>query len=112
MREDPHDVQLAVDRLVANGDAVQQLNQAWNRMQQQARPQSAYGFDNDTPRKHVELAQRHGISPDRIGVALNWTTDPNMSDDEKARIYMENQRRYNHMRQTGEYRDDQGSVKR
>jgi hypothetical protein len=111
LREDPHDVQAAVDRIIANNNVVQQLNQAAMTMQRQQQP-SAYGFDSDTPRKHVELAQRHGVSPDRIGIALNWTTDQGMSDDEKVRTYMENVRRLAHERATGQYRDDQGTVKR
>jgi hypothetical protein len=110
-REDADGTRYAADQIIAIDGDIDRLNRVANAYVNQQQP-SAYGFDNDTPRKHVELAQRHGVSPDRIGIALNWTTDPTMTDDEKVKTYMENTRRYEHDRATGRYRDDQGTVKR
>jgi hypothetical protein len=59
-------------------------------MQQQNAPQAAAGFGDDVREDHVELAQRYGLSPQQIGIAVNWTTDPNMSDEVKVKRYVEN----------------------
>jgi hypothetical protein len=111
LREDPHDVQAAVDRLIANNNVVQQLNQAAVALQQ-PQQQAPAGFGDDVREDHVELAQRYGLSPQQIGIAVNWTTDPNMSDEVKVKRYCENVNKLSRMRATGQYRDDQGTVKR
>jgi hypothetical protein len=112
LREDPSDVQAAVDRLVSNNMVIQQLNQAAATMQQQQAPQPAAGFGDDVRADHVELAQRYGLSPQQIGIAVNWTTDPNISDEVKVKRYVENTHKLSRMRASGQYRDDQGTVKR
>jgi hypothetical protein len=110
-REDTDATRYAADAILAIDNDLDRLNRTAQSYINSMQPQT-YGFGDDIPRKHIELAQRHGVSPDRIGVALNWTTDPNMSDEDKVRTYMENTRRLAHDRATGRYRDDQGSVKR
>jgi hypothetical protein len=108
LREDPHDVQAAVDRLIANNNAVQQLNQAAMTMQRQQQPQPAAGFGDDVRRDHVALAQQYGLDANEIGVAVGWTTDPMISDEVKVKRYVENRQRYRKARADGSYRDDQG----
>lgn len=54
---------------------------------------------------------RFGLSKDEIEVA-NTHPDSSMTQDQKQEVYARNKQRYQHMRQTGEYRDDQGSVRR
>ena len=45
-------------------------------------------------------------------MARNWTQNADMSEDDKLRTYAEMRAKYQHQRRTGEYRDDQGWVKR
>jgi hypothetical protein len=54
---------------------------------------------------------RYGLSQDELDVA-HGSFGTSMSKDEKERLYAENKARYQHMRATGVYRDDQGSVRR
>jgi hypothetical protein len=109
LREDPNDVQLAVDRLVANNNTITQLNQAAMTMQRQQQPQrQPAGFGDDIRRDHVELARQYGLDANEIGVAVGWTSDPMMSDEVKVKRYCENKHRLRQMRADGSYRDDQG----
>jgi hypothetical protein len=55
---------------------------------------------------------RYGLTATEAEVAKNFTHDPGLSEDDKMRTYAEQRNRLRHMRQTGEYRDDQGVVKR
>jgi hypothetical protein len=63
---------------------------------------------------------RYGLTPDEVEVAKNSFGAirdrdghlVDLSDDQKFEIYARNKARYRHMRQTGEYRDDQGQVRR
>jgi uncharacterized coiled-coil protein SlyX len=62
----------------------------------------------DLPRRDADLCRKYGVSPNELGVAKNWTSNPSLSDEDKVRGYVENRQRYQHMRATGAYRDDQG----
>ena len=108
--EDGEALNAALDRYATNDAQLRTLNDAAMSMQRQ--PQPAAGFGDDVREDHVELAQRYGLSPQQIGIAVNWTTDPNMSDEVKVKRYCENVNKLSRMRQTGQYRDDQGTVKR
>ena len=55
---------------------------------------------------------KYGLSHDEIEVARNFTTDPKLTNDDKEKLYAEQRNRYRHARATGEYRDDQGTVRR
>ena len=54
---------------------------------------------------------RFGLSKDEIEVA-NSHPDSSMTPDQKQELYARNREKYRHMRATGEYRDDQGTVRR
>jgi hypothetical protein len=113
LNEDAEGVNAAVERIYANDARMRSLNDAAMQMQRaQQAPQPAAGFGDDVREEHVELAQRYGLSPQQIGVAVNWTTDPHISDETKVKRYIENTHKLARMRQTGQYRDDQGTVKR
>jgi hypothetical protein len=71
-------------------------------------PQAAPGFGDDVRRDHVELARQYGLNASEIGVAVNWTQDPHMSDEVKVKRYVENRHRLRQARADGSYRDDQG----
>ncbi|MES5485947.1 hypothetical protein QMZ05_24605 [Bradyrhizobium sp. INPA03-11B] len=66
----------------------------------------------DLSHRDVQLARHYGLTAQEIGVAKGWTNNPDLSDEDKVRQYVENRQRYRHMRATGEYRDDQGKVTR
>ncbi len=58
-------------------------------------------------------ASRYGLSPDEVAIARGISgSDRNLSNDDRERMYAEQKARYQHMRATGEYRDDQGQVRR
>jgi hypothetical protein len=63
----------------------------------------------DMPRRDVDLCRKFGISPNELGVAKNWTSAPNLSDDDKVQTYLQNKQRYQYAKATGQYRDDQGT---
>jgi hypothetical protein len=46
-----------------------------------------------------------GLSGERLEVAKSWTSDPNLSEDQKIKIYMDRQKEYARKRATGEYKD-------
>ena len=66
----------------------------------------------DLPRRDVELCRKYGVTPAELPVAKGWTSDPKLSDDDRVRVFVENRQRYRHARATGQYRDDQGTVRR
>jgi hypothetical protein len=56
---------------------------------------------------------RYGLSRDEVAIARGiGSGDPKLTDDERQRIYAEQKGKYQHMRATGAYRDDQGSMRR
>jgi hypothetical protein len=67
---------------------------------------------DDLSRGDAALCQKFGVSPNELGIAKNWTSDPNMTDAQKVETYLQNRARYQHARATGAYRDDQGRVTR
>ena len=54
---------------------------------------------------------RSPLSEDERDIARSHP-DPNMSNEAKEALYLQNKQRYQHARATGSYRDDQGSVRR
>jgi hypothetical protein len=63
-------------------------------------------------RRDVDLARRYGLTANELGVAKGWTANPDVCDEDRVREYVQNRQRYQRMRQTGEYRDDNGRVTR
>jgi hypothetical protein len=107
LREDPHDTQAAVDRLIANNNVVQQLNQAAVALQQQQQaPMIDASFaGSDLKRHQIQIAQKFGLTGEEMAVAINATTDPSYDDAEKARKYAEGKERLRALR-AGGYRDE------
>jgi hypothetical protein len=77
-----------------------------------ARQQAAPFYGDDVSARDAQLAAKYGLSAQEIGVARNWTSDPKICDDDKFREYAQQRNKYRYMRQTGQYRDDQGTVRR
>jgi hypothetical protein len=67
---------------------------------------------DNTSQKDRGLMMRYGLNAGELDVARGWTADPNLSDDERISQYLENKQRYQLMRASGAYRDDQGQVRR
>src|SRR5581483_8430654 len=63
-------------------------------------------------RQAAQPSNRYGLSPEEVEVAKNFTADPRMSEDQKLATYAEQKAKYQHQRATGQYRDDQGTVRR
>jgi hypothetical protein len=56
---------------------------------------------------------RYGLSQDEMEIAHGIAgNDASMSLEQREALYSRNKQRLNHMRATGQYRDDQGSVRR
>ena len=99
MAEDDYATMSAADRIVEADQkrlAVDRIASNFISQQQQQSQGSRYGLSAD----EVSIAR---------GIAGN---DPQMSDDERERLYAQNKERLRYMRATGQYRDDQGSVRR
>jgi hypothetical protein len=108
------------ERVTYAADAILELDGQYERLakranayvaQQQPQPAQLAGAD-ELSRRDVELATKYGLTSAEIGVAKGWTSDPKMSDEARVQGYVTQRQRYRVMRQTGEYRDDQGTVKR
>ena len=92
-------VMYAADKITEIDAKIGALNQIANNFvagQQRQQPQNKYGLNKD----EQEVAR---------GLASG---DRTMSDDDRERVYAEQKARYQRMRATGEYRDDQGSIRR
>jgi hypothetical protein len=112
VNEDSYGVNSAADRILdLDGKRDKLLQRANDYVARQQPPAPSFGSD-DISAKDTDLARRYGLSAKEIGVAKGWTSDPNMSDEARVKGYVEQRQRYRQMRQTGEYRDDQGRVTR
>ena len=92
-------VMYAADKLTEIDAKIGALNQIANNLvasQQQAQPSNRYGLSKD----EVDIAR--GISGG----------DPKLSNDDREKLYAEQKAKYQRQRATGEYRDDQGTVRR
>lgn len=94
---DPHGVQYAAERIL-NLDLQRQALAA--RAQSYMTAQTVRQMDGN----------KYGLSQDELDVANSSFSD--LPPEERQRIYAENRARYQHLRATGQYRDDQGSVRR
>jgi hypothetical protein len=92
-------VMYAADRITEIDSKLAALNQIANNLvagQQRAQPQNRYGLSKD----EVDIARGIGSG------------DAKLSNDDREKLYAEQKAKYRRMRSTGEYRDDQGSVRR
>ena len=96
---DPDGVNIAADRIL-------QIDLQMNALGGRAR--QFYSAQQSQPQ-----GNKYGLSADEIELARGVASgDRRMSNDERERLYAENKSRYQRMRATGEYRDDQGTVRR
>jgi hypothetical protein len=99
LSEDADSVMYAADKITEIDAKIAALNQIANNFvvgQQRAQPQNKYGLNKD----EQEIAR---------GLASG---DRSMSDEDRQRVYAEQKAKYQRMRATGQYRDDQGTVRR
>lgn len=60
-----------------------------------------------------QQGNRYGLSADEVAIANGIAgNDPHMSNDQRQQLYLQQKQKLNFMRATGQYRDDQGTVKR
>ena len=63
--------------------------------------------------QRAQPTNKYGLSRDEIAIARgNGSNDPRLTNDDRDRIYAEQKNKYQRLRSTGEYRDDQGMVRR
>lgn len=64
-------------------------------------------------RQQQQQGNRYGLSPDEVTIAHGIASnDPNMTADQREALYAQQKQKLQFMRATGQYRDDQGSVRR
>jgi hypothetical protein len=97
------------------------LQYATNRLQsaeQQAAwlSQKANNLHQQQQRAQAQPRNRHNFSNTEVDIALNSFQDrpdlPRLTRDQKLDLYQANKQRYWQMRNSGQYRDDQGTVRR
>jgi hypothetical protein len=109
--EDVHGTHQAATRILELDAQRAALAQRANQyVSRQAAPMMP-GSENMS-NKDLDLCRKYGVSPNELGVAKGWTSDPKLDDESRVQQYAANRARYQHARATGQYRDDQGSVRR
>jgi hypothetical protein len=109
--EDAFRVNNAADQILVLDQQRAALDVRANHFIASQQPQAPAGADA-LSRRDVDLARRYGLSANDIGVAKGWTSDPNLSDEEKVKTYVQQRQRYQQARRDGSYRDDPGRVTR
>jgi hypothetical protein len=96
--EDEYGTMYAADRILQVDQKRMALDRiAHNYVAEQTQPQ----------------ANQYGLSKDEQDIARGmFGSDRGMTDEQRDRIYAENKAKLKHLRATGQYRDDQGSVRR
>ena len=97
--EDQYGTMSAADRILEMDSRVAALNRIADTYvagQQRAQPQNKYGLSKD------EQEVAHGLA----------SGDRTMTNDQREQLYAQNRAKYQRMRASGEYRDDQGRVTR
>jgi hypothetical protein len=100
LREDPHDVQAAVDRLIANNTVVQQLNQAAMTMQRQQQAPPAVSYGELKPHQ-VQLAAKYGLTGPEAEAALASTNNQHIDDAQRMQDYARGKQKRDAWRATG-----------
>jgi hypothetical protein len=98
LAEDSYNTMDASNRIVDADMRRAQVDQIANRyVASQQRPQG----------------NQYGLSQSEVEIARGLASgDSTLTNADRERIYSENKNKLRHMRQTGEYRDDQGTVRR
>jgi hypothetical protein len=104
LREDWNDLQMASSRLRSADEEARWLSEKAQNLQRQQQAAQAQ------PRN------KHGFTNTEVDVALNSFQDrpdmPRLTRDQKLDLYQANKQRYWNLRNSGGYRDDQGTVRR
>ena len=74
--------------------------------------QAPLAGEDEMSRSDAALARHYGLTGTQLSVAKGWTSDSRMTDETKVRTYIENANRLRAQRASGQYRDDQGSIRR
>ncbi|MGJ4928609.1 hypothetical protein ACQR1I_14210 [Bradyrhizobium sp. HKCCYLS2038] len=105
--------ELEAGRMAEDPDRV---NYAANRILELDAQEAALGQRANTYYSQSQASARqqnpHGLSDEEVKIAENFSQNPSLSREQKLEMYARQKSRYQHMRRTGEYRDDQGTVRR
>jgi hypothetical protein len=104
---------LDIRRAEANGDtyAARTASQNLASLRLQRNEYVAMSNAHAASLRPAPGASRYGLSKDEQEIAAGISgSDPRLSREDRERIYLEGKQKLRHMRQTGEYRDDQGRV--
>jgi hypothetical protein len=111
LSDDADRTMIAADRILDADAKLQALERVANKLATSQQPAPLPGSD-DLSHRDVSLARHYGLTAQELGAAKSWTADSSMTDEAKVRSYVDNRQRLRQMRASGEYRDDQGVVRR
>jgi hypothetical protein len=111
LSEDNDGTMAAADQIVEIDARAAALSRIANNLAAGSRAAPLAGED-EMSRGDALLARKYGITAQQLGIAKGWTADSRMSDEQKVTTYIENTNRYRQARASGQYRDDQGTVRR
>ncbi len=106
---------LNIQRAEANGDtlAARTASQNLAALRVQRREYVSMSNQHAASMRPAPGSSRFGLSKDEQEIAHGISGgDSRLSKEDREKIYFENKEKLRHMRQSGAYRDDQGSVRR
>jgi hypothetical protein len=95
--EDNDALAAALERHDTNQARFQSINNAVSAMQRVQQAQTS-GYGDGFKRGQPEIGHRYGFTPDELTIAMNITSDPGVSDEEKARMYYDGRKRHREWR--------------
>jgi hypothetical protein len=98
--EDNDALAAALERHDSNQVRLQSINNAVSAMQRVQQPQTS-GYGDGFKRGQPEIGNRYGFSPDELSIAMNITSDPHVTDEQKAQMYYEGRKRHRDWRAAG-----------
>ena len=111
LNEDSDGTMSAANAIIEADARLAALNRIANNLTAGSR-QAPLAGEDEMSRSDAALARHYGLTGTQLAVAKGWTSDNRMSDEAKVRTYIENTNRYRQARASGQYRDDQGSIRR
>jgi hypothetical protein len=95
--EDNDALAAALERHDTNQARFQSINNAVAAMQRTQQAQAS-GYGPEFKRGQPEIGHRYGFTPDELTIAMNITSDPHVSDEQKAQMYYEGRKRHREWR--------------
>jgi hypothetical protein len=100
-------------RLLDDAYQVQSATDRLTDLKQQRMAMDALVHEHQAQQQHAQPQNKYGLNADQVIIANGiGSGDRTLTNDDRQRIYSENRAKLQRQRATGEYRDDQGTVRR